>query len=94
MKNKSVTDTASEILAAGQRSFVFIWNKGPNTAYFRFDGDTAEVTTAIGFPVASGAGLFCNNDGTRNPFIFDFRAICISAETAELAIQTDGADQS
>ena len=95
MKNESVTASAAEVLAAGERSFIHIWNKGPNTAYLRYDGDDAtEVTSGIGFPVDSGAGLFLNNDAVRNPFIHSIRAICDTAETAELAVQTDDADGS
>lgn len=94
MKNHSATASATEALAAGERGFVHLWNKGPNTVYLRYDGDTSEVTTSIGFPVAADAGLFLNNDGMRNPFIHAIRAICDTSETAEIAIQTDGNDQS
>ena len=94
MKNKSVTASASEVVGKGPgRGFVHLWNKGPNTAYVRYDGDSAEVTTSIGFPLASDTGLFLNNDGVKNPFKHDIRAICDTSETAEIAVQTDDENQ-
>lgn len=94
MKNASITATAGEVVGAGKgRGFVHLWNKGPNTAYLRYDGDADEVTSSIGFPLAADKGLFLNNDGIKNPFIHAIRAICDTAETAEIAVQTDDENQ-
>jgi len=95
MKNVSATATAGEVVGKGPgRGFVHVWNKGPNTVYLRYDGDDGtEVTSSIGFPVVINTGLFLNNDGIKNPFIYDIRAICDTAQTAELAVQTDDESQ-
>jgi hypothetical protein len=87
MKAVNVTTTAAEIVPAGARNFVHLYNNSDTVIYLSYDGSTVEVTTANGMPIVPGAYLLLDNSGPRNIHVRAVRAIHGGAGNKELRIQ-------
>ena len=86
---KAVTiaaNTPTKIGAAGNRKFITIFNNTGTTLYLCWDGDCdtvldstgAALTTAAGYPLASGTSITLSNATMPNQFVHEIWALSVA----------------
>lgn len=88
MHAANVTDTAAQVVAAGNRDFVHIRNFDESEyVYVKYDGSSTALTTTNGFPIPPMGMLVLENVGPKKIHDKAIYAIAATGKTVEIRIQ-------